>query len=386
MTAAGSLLSLKHTSLAIACGAGLCAAVGAQASAADAMSQWREYARRGLTPEYSFEAPTGPNLAPTLLSSHRELRSLGEVKLGFAQPEGLTLSVDFANSAAGSFDPAPVAERRLLSPGRGGINSEFVSSSLGLPFLGEGRVSLTAVVARQRYASAGFGAAPWGAQEELTGLRGHPLRHEVSTGHGVRVEYDSPLNEYLDWNLAAQSKLDMDAFESYRGVYSDAGDFDIPGRLRTGVTWKATRSLALGLGVERVFYSQIDAFTSAALPTRFLSLLGDGSSPVFAWQDLTVYSAESRLTDRSGADWVLRWTTRQQPSPTSALLERALEKEFTNTNLALGYRRALGDFGHLWVAASYAPSQYFLGAVPYARRNLAEGAQVEFEALWSIPF
>lgn len=383
MTAAGPL---KHTTLAIACGAGLCAAFGAQASAADTMSQWREYARRGLTPEYSFEDPAGPNVAPTLLSSHRELRSLGEVKLGFAAPDGLTLSVDFADSAAGYFDAAPVAEGRLLSRDRSGISSEFVSSTVGAPFLGDGRLSLTGVVARQRYASAGFGSAPWGAQEELTGLRDNQLRHEVSTGHGVRVDYEFPLNEAFTWNLAAQSKLDMDAFESYRGVYADRGDFDIPGRLRSSLQWNATRSAALAVGVERVFYSDIEAFTSAALPTRFLSLLGDGSSPVFAWQDLTIYSLEGLLTDRTGADWVLRWTSRQQPSPTSALLERALREDFTDTNLALGYRRALGDFGHLWLAAAYAPSQYFLGAVPYARRNLVDGSQVEFEALWSIPF
>lgn len=384
MPAAG--LPLKYATLAIACGAGLCAACGAQASAADAMSAWREYARRGLTPEYSFEEPAGPNVAPTLISSHRELRSLGEVQLGFARGDGATLSVDFAHSAAGSFDVAPVAEGRLLSRERSGINSEFVSSSVGMPFIGEGRVNLTAVVARQRYASAGFGTAPWGSQEELTGLRKDVFRHEVSTGHGVRVDYDYPLNDQFSWNVAAQSRLDMDAFESYRGVYADRGDFDIPARLRTGLQWNATRTFALGFGIERVFYSEIEAFTSAALPSRFLSLLGDGSSPVFAWQDLTVYSLESLLTDRTGADWVLCWTSRQQPSPTSALLERALEEDFTNTNLALGYRRALGDFGHLWLAASYAPSQYFLGALPYARRELLDGSQVEFEALWSIPF
>ena len=385
MIAAGSTPSLKRSSLAIACGVGLCAAAGAQANAADTLGQWRDYARRGMTPEYSFEDPSGPNVAPTLLSSHRELRSLGEVKLAFARPDGLTLSVDFGESAAGYFDTSPVAEGRLLSRDRSGINNEFVSSTVGLPFLGDGRVSLTAVVARQRYATAGFGSAPWGAQEELNGLRDNE-HHEMSTGHGVRVDYQFPLNEQFAWNVAAQSKLDMDAFESFRGIYADRADFDVPGRLRTELQWNATRSAAVAFGVERVLYSEIDAFTSAALPMRFLSLLGDGSSPAFAWRDLTVYSISALLADDSGAEWLLRWTTRQQPSPTSELLARALEEDFTDTNLALGYRRALGDFGHVWLAAAYAPSQYFLGAFPYARRDLVNGSQVEFEAIWSIPF
>lgn len=385
MIAAGCLPSLKHSSLAVACGLGLCTAVGAQANAADTLDQWREYARRGLTPEYSFEEPSGPNVAPTLLSSHRDLRSLGEVKLGFARQDGLTLSIDVANSAAGYFDIAPVTEGRLLSRERSGINSEFVSSTVGVPFLGDGRASLTAVVARQRYATSGFGSAPWGAQEEIIGLR-EDARHEVSTGHGVRVGYELPLNEHFSWDVTAHSKLDMDAFDSFRGVYADRGDFDVPGRLRTALQWNATRTATLAFGVERVFYGDIDAFTSSALPTRFLSLLGDGSSPAFAWRDLTVYSLEGKIADSWGSEWVLRWTTRQQPAPTSALLRRALEEDFTDTNLAIGYRRALGDFGQVWLAAAYAPSQYFLGAFPYARRNLVDGSQVEFEALWSIPF
>jgi hypothetical protein len=133
-------------------------------------------------------------------------------------------------------------------------------------------------------------------------------------------------------------------------------------------------------------YSEIDAFTSAALPTRFLSLLADGGSPAFAWRDLTIYSLEGSVADRTGGQWSLRYTTRQQPAPTSDLLRRALESEFTDTNVALGYRRGLGDFGRLSLAASYAPSRYFLGASPYVRRDLGNGSQMEFEASWSLAF
>ncbi len=385
MTAPGSTLRFKHNALAIACGAGLLMAVSVQAKSTDSLGGWREYAARGMTPEYSFADTDELPAAPSLLSTHRQLRSLGEVQFGFDRTDTLTLSVDIAGSAAGYFDPAPIAEGNLLSRDRSGINSEFMSSTVGHSLGDDGRISLTAVVARQRYASAGFGSAPWGAREELTGLRGE-IRQEMSAGHGVRVGYEVPLGSMFSWDVTAQSRLDMDAFESYRGVYSEAGDFDIPARLQSRLTWNASRSAALALGVERVYYSEVDAFTSAALPSRFLSLLGDGSSPVFAWRDLTVYSLEGILADRTGAEWVLRYTTRQQPSPTSALLRRALEREFTDTNFAFGYRRALGDLGHLWLAASYAPSQYFLGALPYAKQDLAEGSQVEFEALWSIPF
>lgn len=345
------------------------------------MGQWREYARRGMAPEYHW-ADAQPAEAPTLLSSMRQSRASAHA----ASVSPLAgLSVQFSESAAG-YAPDATGERNLLGRDRSLIRSEFVESTIGHQFGGRaGRLELTAVVAHQRYASAGFGTAPWVAREDLVGLRGE-LPSERASGHGVRLNYHAPLGERLSWNLGAQSKLDMGQFESYRGIYSDAGDFDLPARIQTQLQWDLAPSLALAFGVERVFYGDIAPFTSAALPHRLLSLLGDGSAPAFAWRDLTVYSVEGAVADEFGGEWGLRWTTRQQPSPTSALLDSAMRDDYTDTNLAFSYRRRLGDLGELWLAAAYAPSRYFLGASPYLPRDPDQGAQVEVEALWSIPF
>lgn len=356
-------------------------ASAAQASS-DSLGQWREYARQGVAPEYSWAA-SEPVAPPTVLSSARQARAAAQAALlsPFAG-----LSVRFAESGAGYAPNDTAASSGLLARDRSLIRSEFTESTIGHQFGGRaGRLELTAVVAHQRYASAGFGTAPWVAREELVGLRSD-LPHERSAGHGVRLTYGAPLGEALSWRVTAQSKLDMDAFESYRGVYSEAGDFDLPARVQTQLQWDLTPALAVALGIERVFYSNVAPFTSAALPTRFLSLLGDGSSPEFAWRDLTVYSAEAAVADGQGGEWGLRYTTRQQPSPTSALLASAIASDYTDTNLALSYRRPLGVLGEVWLAAAYAPSRYFLGASPYLQRDLEGGSQVELEALWSIPF
>ncbi len=376
----------KHNVLAIACGVGLLLAASVQAAPReDTLGQWREYARRGVMPEYDWNHAT-PALAPTVLSSLRQARhARGAASRNALGSPFAALSLRYSAAPAG-YDPAAISPvRGLLSRDRSAINNEFVASSLGRDLGAAGHLELTAVVAHQRYASAGFGTAPWIAREDLTGLRGGAA-FERSTGHGVRVAYSAPIDDGLSWNLSLQSRLDMDAFESFRGVYADAGDFDLPARVQTQLQWDVSHSAVLAFGVERVFYSDISAFTSASLPTRFLSLLGDGSSPEFAWRDLTIYSVEGAFADASGSEWSLRYTTRQQPSPTSALLERAMQREFTDTNVALGYRRDLGAIGQLWLAASYAPSRYFLGASPYVRRDLDGGSQIEFEALWSIPF
>jgi hypothetical protein len=373
----------QHSVLSAACGLGLLCVAGAGIAAPrDSIGAWREYARRGVMPEYSWNA-SAPATAPTVLSSLREARA------SLARPTRsafTALEFRYSEAPAGYDAASTVAPASgLIARDRSLIRNEFIASTLGHSFGDAGQLELTAIVAHQRYASAGFGTAPWIAQEDLNGLRGE-RPSEVSAGHGVRVGYRAPLRDGVSLNLSAQSRLDMDAFESYRGVYSEPGDFDLPARLQTQLQWDMTPSASLAFGVERVFYSDVSAFTSANLPTRFLSLLGDGSSPEFAWRDLTVYSLETVLADATGAEWSLRYTTRQQPSPTSSLLDRAMRPDYTDTNLALGYRRELGALGQLWLAASYAPSRYFLGATPYPQRDLQGGSQVEFEALWTVPF
>lgn len=369
---------LKHTVLALATATALpsMATAGVRESS---LGAWQEYARQGVMPEYRWN-DTAPAAVPTVLSTLRAARD--GTRVGRA---GLDLRVSYTQAPAGYAPAALVPVDNLLSRERSAIQSQFIASGVSRELAGIGQFDLTAVVAHQSYASAGFGTAAWQSQEDLAGLTGSTPR-ELSSGHGVRLGYSTPLGAEFEASVSIQSRIDMDAFKSYRGVYSEPGDFDLPARLRSQLQWNATPDVAVAFGVERVLYSEISAFTSSALPTRLLSLLGDGSSPEFAWRDLTVYSLEGAVVDASGAQWSLRYTTSQQPLPTSRLLQRAMNEVYSNDNWAFGYRRGFGGFGSLWLAASYSPTRHFLGASPFARFDFERGSQIEVEALWSIPF
>ena len=387
------LFSLKCSALALACAAGALLANPVQAqSGTQVLEHWREYARRGVMPEYSWSDSAGPRVAPTLLDTFRAaersgLRATSLAAVGFS---GARLSVGFAAGRAGegtSTTPSRQGAVDFSSP-HNAIKSEFVSSTYERALGQQGRFGVTAIVARQRYVSSGLGNSAWNAPEDIVGVRRINAggADEVSAGHGVRLGYWAPLDANLAWSVSAQSKLEMDAFKSFRGMYSEAGDFDVPGRLEARLSWAPTSFATLALGVDRVFYSGIEPFTSAALPTRFLSLLGDGGSPEFEWRDLTVYSVEGIVSDRWDGRWNLRYTTRQQPSPTSALLARALDQNAPDSALLFGYSRAIAGLGELSLNASYATASYFLGATPYSQRNIDQGAQYEVEAVFAVPF
>jgi len=353
--------------------------VAAPGDAAD----WKAYARASMTPAFAWATVDAANTEQRPAERPELLREATRSALvSWSGREGLSLAVDqrgltptwTSNVASG-----------LVAQGRSAFVGTQTSTTLRQSFGADADVALTAIVARNRFATPGMGNSPWQSVEQFTGVRQSGVQ-EVSEGGGVEMAFNRALGERLSFNLSLQTRIDMDAFKAYRGIYSEAGDFDLPGHARTGLVWAASERFALGADIQRVMYSSVDTFTPATLPTRFLALLGDGSSPEFAWRDLTVYSAEAAVIDDFGGRWSLRYSTQQQPRPTSALLSRALADQYSDINLGFGYQRAIGGAGHFQLAASYAPAAYFMAPAPFVQRDFDGGSQFEVEAQWTLAF
>lgn len=268
-----------------------------------------------------------------------------------------------------------------------GLSSSVVAPEVEAAVGQDSRLRLGLTIANQRFATLGFGESMPLVPGSL-GLTRPALGEgfvEQSFGQGVHAGFESALGEQFSFGVQLQSKVDMEAFKSYRGFFTEPGDFDLPARTGLSVGWAGQGPLSLGVSVERVYYSGINAFTSRALPPRLLALLSDGSSPRFAWRDLTVYSAELRLDEPSGGEIGLRLSSRQQPAPTSSLLALALRDSYSNTNLSASYRRDFGALGAFAFGASYAPYQHVLGLAPFDGRY-REGVQLEAELNWTIAF
>ena len=355
----------------------------AEASAASVTQRWRNYALASITPAFAW-APENERDAPQITDAQDALANFA-----------LTLHV-LGNQANGRLNLS-IAEQRVdnrvsaLSSPRLDVGNEFsdvalkrtiVAPSLTGQWGASGSFGVTAILAYQRFASLGLG--------ESTLRDGLPiwpmLPGESSYGAGVRLDVGNELSNRLSWNAAYQSRVNMDALKSLRGVYSDPGQFDIPASASMGFSYALTPAMSIDVGAQRVVYSDVTPFTSPALPRRFLALLGSGVSPVFAWDDLTVYSAGWTLRNQSLGNVELRYTTRQQPSPTSSLLRNALGGDPADHTVAIGYSRHTGQQAILSVQAIYSSAPYFLGVPSYRSANRVTGNQVEYQAAWAWRF
>ncbi len=339
--------------------------------------RWAPLATEKLIPNFDWvdvSALTTPAVHPFMMDANAWF--IAPILSGKEWASFLRVSSLSSTSALAAFIPEErrtlvsdsALERRLLTSGL------FVESQQGVA------LGIDAVFAEQRFASGTLSPLP-GGENILPPLS--PLT-ERSSGVGVALAVGGPIDDRFGWTLGLRSPIDMDAYKSYQGLYSEPGDLDIPATAALGFSAQLVPAASIVIGAEHVFYSDINSVSSFALPNRFLALLGDGNSPTFAWQNLTVYSAALR-GQASAWDWSVRYSTSLQPSPTAPLLQQAIDGIQSDVNWSIGVGRAL-RLGELRFSASYAGAEYVLGSPYYRNTDPADSTHFEFEALWNWRF
>ena len=347
------------------------------------LGPWQDYLARELTPDFMLD-PAAEPLNVSWISDHAVIVLPFFAKQLLGEPETyLKLEVDWQYSdklAMDGFDPFMSTgmqglERRLVSPGLMhrlsenqliGVSAVFATQSFGVSRLG-----------KQTYSEAmptGFSSADY-----------DPF-HEVGYGAGVSLALRSEITEGITMEAGYRSHINMDEFYNLHGIYSQRADLDIPARARLGLAFQAGDRSWLNVSVERVLYSEIGAFASRNLPGRFLSLLGDSTSPTFSWDDLTVYSVGWAWADNKGTSWYVDVSSRTQPSPSSSILSQAIDSDLAQNAVTVGYSRRMSMNGRFNVNAAYAPSEYAFGGNVLGITTDQLSQEFELEAYWTWDF
>lgn len=346
------------------------------------LGPWQEYLAQELTPSYLLPENVQPVHVSWLRNSDEWL--LPDFAAGLEQSSNTYFYLNFESQQDSSW---PGVDSVDLEPG---ISTSLFERQYFAPgfeqHLNEHSVlGVAAVIAYQRFSTASLGMVSATSPENLW-MASNVYRpyEESGYGTGVRLALRQEIVSGLAFETGFQSRIDMEEFAQYRGVYSNPADLDIPARASVGLQLQASERSFVNVAVERVMYSDINAFPSRFLPNRFLALLGDSTSPSFEWEDLTVYSVGYGWSDGDKHEWRVDFHSRQQPSPTSVLLSRALESNLADHALTLGYALSTSSNSRLNLNAAYAPSEYAFGGsvLGVTTENLDQ--RFELEALWTL--
>lgn len=146
-------------------------------------------------------------------------------------------------------------------------------------------IGISPLLAYQRFAASGLqGFAGFSTSGNNLSDKGH----DDSYGYGVRVGYLGKITPTVTIGAAYASKLEMTEFDSYKGLFAEQGDFDIPENYNLGVSWQATPALRLAFDYQRINYSDVNSVGNAVMP-NLMAGLGADDGPGFGWDDVDVW-------------------------------------------------------------------------------------------------
>ncbi|MDY6859115.1 MAG: outer membrane protein transport protein [Pseudomonadota bacterium] len=212
--------------------------------------------------------------------------------------------------------------------GNGGMNSEYESNV----FSALGGTSPLGVSLEQLFISMNYsyrvdetltlGIAPVFALQRFsaTGLEGFDNAgfssdpgsvtnngDDWSTGGGLNLGLLwEPAPEW-DIGLGYRSRMYMEPFEKYSGLFAEQGDFDIPAVATLGVAYTPARNGKLTLTAEyqRIFYGEVAAISNTNATAAALgALLGSDDGMGFGWKDMDVFRIGGVY--RPNDKWTLR--------------------------------------------------------------------------------
>lgn len=187
-------------------------------------------------------------------------------------------------------------------------------------FAGKHSFGITPILAAQFFEAQGvqaFGEAGFSSAPTKLSNNGH----DSSFGFGGRIGYLGQLNDMFSIGLSWQSKIYMNEFDDYAGLFAEQGDFDIPSNWTAGFAIKPNRQLVLVFDVQQIYYSDINSIANPLLPNLNTAVsgaqLGDDNGAGFGWEDMTIFKV--------GLQWARteQWTYRfgysygEQPIPSS---------------------------------------------------------------------
>lgn len=216
------------------------------------------------------------------------------------------MNTEYATNFFAPLAPPGVATSPL------GVNLEqaFVSVNLSYKLNEQITVGAAPVFAIQRFSATGL--QPFGGFSSAPGNvsnRGDDWSQGFGYNLGILIE----ASPELTFGMSYRSKIDMDKFSKYSGLFANGGDFDVPATATIGVAMapKTMPQWTFTGEVQKIFYSDIPSISNGNIPP--FPALGTAGGLGFGWKDMMVYRlaaiyrANPKLTLRGGVSYATKF-------------------------------------------------------------------------------
>ena len=242
------------------------------------------------------------------------------------------MNTDYPTNTFGGSEPTGVDLMQL-----------FIAPTYARKIASQHAIGITPIFAVQRFQAKGLQAlGQLGFSSDPNNLSNNG--YSYSYGFGARIGYQGEIvPNLLNIGLSYQTRTYMSAFDKYKGLFAEQGDFDIPSNWTVGLAVKATPELVFVFDVQRINYSEVKSINNPMLPNLQTALLGNDGGAGFGWKDMTIYKVGVQWKSSKEWTWRAGYSYGNEPIPASEVLFNILAPGVIEQHVTAGFTKAMTD-------------------------------------------
>jgi long-chain fatty acid transport protein len=223
----------------------------------------------------------------------------------------------------------------------------FASATYAQQF-GNVSVGIAPTLAVQAFKAKGLGAFA-GISTDPTALTGN--EYDFSVGAGIRGGVQVEVTPGFRIGVAGQSKMYMTEFDSYAGLFENAGDFDIPAMISAGVALDVSPDVTVMADYRRIFYSDVGAIGNAT----DAGALGAPGGAGFGWDDVDAVKLGVEWRQSETMTWRAGYSWNTNPIGAEDVTFNILAPAVVQQHISLGGTKKFNDRDAIDFSVTYVP-------------------------------
>ncbi len=278
----------------------------------------------------------------------------------------------------------------IFGDGKAGINLEqaFFNVSVSSKLSEKHAIGASVLLVGQKFSAEGlngFGGFSVDPSNLSSGS------DDTAIGIGIKLGYQGEVADGVRVGVSYQSKVKMDEFDKYAGLFAGGGNFDIPATYNLGVSFEVGSSSMIVADIQEIKYSGVSSVSNPLMPNLGMcmggdltSCLGGANGPGFGWEDMTVYKIGYQV-DMGSNTFRVGYSHADQPVPNSEVFFNVLAPAVVEDHITAGWTMRLGENQEINLAGMVAPSNSIKGPNAFDGGSAAGGSDIEIEmSQWEL--
>jgi long-chain fatty acid transport protein len=263
----------------------------------------------------------------------------------------------------------PAVDRSPLECGPGGsgvfcagkmgvdLQQMFISLALAKKITPTMSVGVAPIIARQQIKLQGLDMFA-GMSSDPGYVTGNGI--DASWGAGVRVGFQWAITPNIRLGVAGNSRIYMQEFDKYRGLFAEQGDFDIPASIQGGVAVDLARNLTFMADYKYINYSSIKSIANPS--TNNTAPLGADNGAGFGWDDVNVFKVGLEWRATPASTYRVGYSHTDNPIQSRDVMFNVIAPGVVQDHFTAGAEFKLSDKVAFEIAGAYVPEVTVKGA------------------------